>query len=110
MLLCLSGSKPCHTSPARVLRTTLSLAAQHLGPLSWDTSRYASGTYVYLIFSPRNHYVYIGETSTPGREHQHVLASRHPHPNPNVHQVMALPGSASLLFLSLRLWTDTSLS
>ena len=46
--------------------------------------------YMYRIFSPRNHYVYIGETSTPGREHQHVLALRSPsRQSQYVHRVMA---------------------
>ena len=57
MLICLSGVAPRHTSTARVIRTALTLAAEHSGSLSMDTSRYSSGNYVYLIFSPRNHYV-----------------------------------------------------
>ena len=69
MLLCLSGRKPCHISSRRVLLSVLSLAASHGGTLSLDSSRYSSGNFVYVLFSPHNHYVYFGETCTPGREH-----------------------------------------
>ena len=102
MLICLSGVAPRHTSTARVIRTALTLAAEHSGSLSMDTSRYSFGNYVYLIFSPRNHYVYIGETSTPGREHQHVLALRSPsRQSQRVHCVMAMTDPSWVCYLPM---------
>ena len=111
MLLYLSGRKPCHVSTRRMLLSVLSLAASHGGSLSLDSSRYSSGNFVYVLFSPHNHYVYFSETCTPGREHQHLIVCYRLSASPQrVHVAMNRTGfsfSVSWRFLSLALSTGT---
>ena len=103
MLLILAGRKPSHTSSATVVLSVLRSCAALGGVLHMHPSRQERLNAVYVLFSPSNRYIYIGETSSGAREYQHLHAMLHPVGGQRVHLTTSSLGHSHFGLLTMNL-------